>query len=116
MAWLKLVAVHSNAHTASRLAPFGPGKYRVDWLMRDRAERVCSKSWEVLAETVEGFEKLASTADSSLVAEVGDELFYEEPPVRRARGELLHVKLLVNFTPPSPSTPSLSRSGMARRT
>ncbi len=86
----------------------GPGKYRVDWLMRDRAERVCSSSWEVLAETVEGFEKLASTADSDMVAEVSDEVFYDEPPVRRGRGDLLHVKLLVNFTPPSPSSAGLS--------
>ncbi|MFN9085512.1 MAG: acetyltransferase, partial [Acidobacteriota bacterium] len=27
----------------------GEGKYRVDWLMRDRAERVCSNFWEVEA-------------------------------------------------------------------
>ncbi len=91
----------------------GPGKYRVDWLMRDRAERVCSSTWEVLAETVEGFEKLASTADSSMVTEVSDEIFYDEPPVRRARGDLLHIKLLVNFTPSSPSSPSLSPYDMS---
>jgi len=24
----------------------GEGKYHVDWLMRDRAERVCSHSWD----------------------------------------------------------------------
>ena len=27
----------------------GEGKYHVDWLMRDRAERVCSSNWEVEA-------------------------------------------------------------------
>ena len=25
----------------------GEGKYKVEWLMRDRTERVCSSSWEV---------------------------------------------------------------------
>src|ERR1044071_5752633 len=25
----------------------GEGKYHVDWLMRDRAERICSSNWEV---------------------------------------------------------------------
>src|SRR3954465_5946549 len=27
----------------------GEGKYHVDWLMRDRAERICSSNWEVEA-------------------------------------------------------------------
>ena len=27
----------------------GEGKYHVDWLMRDRAERICSSNWEIEA-------------------------------------------------------------------
>ena len=85
----------------------GPGRYRVDWLMRDRAERVCARSWEVAAETPEGFEKLGASPLEGLIAEVDEETFYEEPPVRRAPGNLLRVKLLVNFSPEDLSDPSL---------
>jgi hypothetical protein len=77
----------------------GPGRYKVSWLMRDRAERVCASSWEIRAETLEGFEKLAASPESSKISESTDEIFVEDPPIRRAAGKLLHVKLMVSFSP-----------------
>lgn len=77
----------------------GPGRYKVNWLMRDQAERVCASHWEIAAETVEEFEKLATTPTTSLAAPFSEEIFYDEPPVMRPRGKLRHVKLMINFTP-----------------
>jgi len=77
----------------------GPGRYKVSWLMRDRAERVCAHSWEVRAETVEGFEKLAASPPAAKINEWSEEIFVDDPPVRRESGRLLHVKLMVSFSP-----------------
>jgi hypothetical protein len=81
----------------------GPGRYRVDWLMRDRAERVCSAHWEIETAATEEFEELAATPMANTVGSRRDDVFLEEPPVQRAAVQsLLHVKLLVNFTPTDP--------------
>lgn len=77
----------------------GPGKYKIDWLMRDQTEKVCASSWEVAAETVEGFEKLATNPGESRVSAFSDEVFADDPPVMRPRAALRHVKLMINFTP-----------------
>lgn len=78
----------------------GEGKYHIDWLMRDRTERVCSFYWDLDASLP------AKDRDVSLVLPPGHaeaselEQFKEEPPVERAQGELpLDVKVLVNFAP-----------------
>jgi hypothetical protein len=81
----------------------GPGHYRVDWLMRDRAERVCSAHWEVETSATDEFEELAATPMANTIGSRRGDVFLEEPPVRRAAVQsLLHVKLLVNFTPTDP--------------
>jgi hypothetical protein len=77
----------------------GPGLYKVSWLMRDRAEKVCAHAWEVRAETLEGFEKLAASPEAARISEWSDEIFVDDPPIRRAAGKLLHVKLMVSFSP-----------------
>ncbi|MDA0205434.1 MAG: hypothetical protein O3A53_05815 [Acidobacteria bacterium] len=77
----------------------GPGKYKINWLMRDRVEKVCASNWEVAAETVEEFEKLASNPSASLVTAFSNEVFADEPPVMRPREALRHVKLIINFAP-----------------
>lgn len=81
----------------------GPGRYRVDWLMRDRSERVCSAHWDIQTSSSEEFEELAATPMANAVGSRRDDVFLEEPPVQRAAVQsLLHVKLLVNFTPTDP--------------
>ena len=78
----------------------GEGKYHVDWLMRDRSERVCSFYWDVDA--------ALATRDSQLALEIAPgtiqgsdrEPFREEPPVARTdRDGPLNVKVMVNFAP-----------------
>ena len=81
----------------------GPGRYRVEWLMRNRAERVCAKNWEIETNTAENLDALAATRGAFTVAPRDPDLFSDEPPVMRsATVDLLHVKILINFTPSDP--------------
>ena len=86
----------------------GEGKYHIDWLMRDRAERVCSSSWDVDA-SVSARDKqgdLSVAANSILASD--NELFKEEPPVRREGLDgMLNVKVMVNFAPQHASSATL---------
>ncbi len=86
----------------------GAGRYRVDWLMRDQGEKVCSAHWEIECSVPGLIEQQAGTRQPFTVGPNELELFLEEPPVQREQGdEPLHVKLLVNFTPTDSSEVSL---------
>lgn len=90
----------------------GPGRYKVSWLMRDRAERVCASSWEVEARDIDPISGLAAAPDEPKADAVKEEIFAEEPPIRRARGRLLHAKLVVSFTPMDATKVKLSEYDM----
>jgi hypothetical protein len=78
----------------------GEGKYKVDWLMRDRSERVCSSFWdaEAVLPTKDKDVQLALTPGS--IAAGDSEPFREEPPVERNPVDgPLNVKVMVNFAP-----------------
>jgi hypothetical protein len=78
----------------------GEGRYHVDWLMRDRTERVCSSYWDTEAELPPKDKQLAMTLAPDAVQPAETEPFKEEPPVERLQNELpLNVKILVNFAP-----------------
>jgi hypothetical protein len=81
----------------------GPGRYKVDWLLRDRAERVCSSHWEMEAKLDADNKDLPLTMPPNTIAQRTQEPFGEQPPVERAPADrLLHVKILVNFSPTNP--------------
>ncbi len=86
----------------------GPGRYRVQWLMRNRAERLCSHTWEIEADGPAGFSGLAATPKAHVIEEFVEEAFLEEPPVRRDSGPLLHLKILVSFSPVNPAKVGLN--------
>jgi hypothetical protein len=78
----------------------GEGHYHVDWMMRDRAERVCSSYWDTEADLPAKDKQLVLTLGPNAVEPAETEPFKEEPPVERLQGEPpLNVKLLVNFAP-----------------
>jgi hypothetical protein len=78
----------------------GEGKYKVDWLMRDRAERVCSSSWKLEAELPVKDKEISMNLTPTVVSPTEMEQFREEPPVaREGDGGLLNVKVMVNFAP-----------------
>jgi len=86
----------------------GEGRYHVDWLMRDRADRLCSFYWEAEALLAAKDRQLGMTIPPETVEAADAEPFREEPPVERAQGEPpLNVKILLNFAPPDASSPVL---------
>ena len=78
----------------------GEGVYHVDWLMRDRTERVCSDNWDVEA-ALPAKEKTIEVALAPGEIQGSDtEPFKEEPPVSRVQDSPpLNVKVLINFAP-----------------
>jgi hypothetical protein len=78
----------------------GEGKYHIDWLMRDRAERVCSYNWEAEANLPAKDKQIALDIAPSVVQAAETEPFKQEPPVERVPQEgPLNVKVIVNFAP-----------------
>ncbi len=81
----------------------GEGKYRVDWLMRDRAERVCSNYWEVEATLTTKESQMAMVIPPKSVRAADQESFKDEPPIERASAEeAVNVKVLLNYAPQNP--------------
>lgn len=78
----------------------GEGDYHVDWLMRDRIERVCSSNWDVTAALSGRDQTVKLTIGRDRVEASDQEFFKEEPPVARLNPDsALKVKILVNFAP-----------------
>jgi len=78
----------------------GEGKYHIDWLMRDRAERVCSFHWDAEAALPPRDRQIALDIATGAVQPLDTETFKPEPPVERDHGASpLKVKVIVNFAP-----------------
>jgi hypothetical protein len=86
----------------------GEGKYHVDWLMRDRAERMCSFHWDSEASLAPRDKQMTLDIASGAVQAVDPELFKQEPPVQREpKAEPLNVKVMVNFAPQDANSAAL---------
>ena len=86
----------------------GEGSYHVDWLMRDRYERVCSSSWDSDATLGSRDRPMSLAIAPEAIQRANGEEFKEEPPVQRASTEPpLNVKVLVNFAPQNSLSPAL---------
>ncbi len=78
----------------------GEGKYKVEWLMRDRTERVCSSFWEVESSLPLKDKQVALSLGQGAIHQSEREQFKDEPPIQRVVEEApLNVKVLVNFAP-----------------
>jgi hypothetical protein len=78
----------------------GEGKYHIDWLMRDRTERVCSFHWDAEAALPPRDRQIALEIAAGAVRPFDPESFKPEPPVARDHGgSPLKVKVIVNFAP-----------------
>jgi hypothetical protein len=78
----------------------GEGEYHVDWMMRDRSERVCSFFWDSTASLSQKDKDIALHILMGSVEGADREPFREEPPVSRdTRNNPLNVKVMVNFAP-----------------
>ncbi len=79
----------------------GPGRYSVDWLMRNLQGRVCSSHWTMRAPKPAYEGRLAASAPPNMIAPYREDTFDEEPPVARGAGPSagLHLRLLLNLAP-----------------
>jgi hypothetical protein len=78
----------------------GEGKYHVDWLMRDRAERVCSAYWDIDANIPPKDRPVTLDIQPNAILSADTEPFKDEPPVARDKDAApLNVKVIVNFAP-----------------
>jgi hypothetical protein len=78
----------------------GEGDYHVDWMMRDRIERVCSSSWDIKAALQPKDQGMKLPIAPNAIEASDREFFKEEPPVTRVESEkALKVKILINFAP-----------------
>jgi hypothetical protein len=82
----------------------GEGKYHVDWLMRDRTERVCSAFWDIDANLTARDKTVNLDIQPSAVRAAELEPFKDEPPIERGThaataGPPLNVKVIMNFAP-----------------
>ncbi len=86
----------------------GEGNYKVDWLMRDRAERVCANFWDAEAQLPQKDKNLVLTAETGAIMASEREEFTDEPMAERKPGDGdLRVKVLVNFAPQNSNASTL---------
>jgi len=86
----------------------GEGKYHVDWLMRDRAERMCSFHWDSEASLPSKDKQMTLDIPAGTVQAVDPEVFKQEPPIQReAKPAPLNVKVMVNFAPQDANSSAL---------
>jgi hypothetical protein len=78
----------------------GEGNYHVDWLMRDRLQRVCSSYWDMEAVLAPKDRDMKLEMPADTIEAFHQEQFTEEPPVPRILNKTpLKIKVLVNFAP-----------------
>ena len=86
----------------------GEGKYKVEWLMRDRTERVCAAQWSLEAALPEKDKQIQLALRTGEIRASDREQFREEPPVARSSEEPpLNVKMLINFAPQNAKSSTL---------
>lgn len=89
----------------------GEGVYQVDWLMRDRAERVCASFWRAEALLAAREKDLALSLPPSSVAPADEDEFADEQPGEKDyTSSPLAVKVLVNFAPQNSGAATLQRA------
>ena len=86
----------------------GEGKYHISWLMRDRAERICSFDWDIEASLPYRDRQMALDIPAGAVRATEKEPFKQEPPVEREQGDgPLSIKVIVNFAPQDSTSAAL---------
>ncbi len=90
----------------------GEGAYHVDWLMRDRAEHLCSYAWDLDAELPPKDKPIPLFITAEQVTESSPHPFINDVVREQAAAaqDNLTVKLLVNFAPQEANSAALQRS------
>ena len=77
----------------------GPGRYKVDWLVRNIAEHVCAAHWEIEAKPEGDLDGLRMALAADQVAAHHQDPFVDQAPLPSDRPRGLHIALLANFSP-----------------
>ncbi|MEO8595920.1 MAG: acetyltransferase [Candidatus Solibacter sp.] len=87
----------------------GEGKYHIDWLMRDRSDRICSFNWDTEASLPGRDKQIALDIAPSAVQAADTEPFKLEPAIasREVAPDALNVKVMINFAPQDSLSASL---------
>ena len=92
----------------------GEGAYRVDWLVRDRAERVCASFWRTEASLSAKEKDVTLRIPAGTVVPADEDEFADEPPAEKDYGaNALSVKVLVNFAPQNSAASALQPADTA---
>jgi hypothetical protein len=91
----------------------GPGKYRVDFFLRDARERICSLHWDVHAKAGREEQDGFGLAPGVVQASPGD-LFDPEPPVTGRQAGGLHAMVMVNLAPQNDAQTVLEDTDLER--
>ena len=85
----------------------GEGKYHIDWLMRDRAERFCAVSWDLDTKLNPKDSQLKQWIPQALVQPRAQLFEAEEPVIRASEDGLPRFSIIVNLDPADPSAASI---------
>jgi hypothetical protein len=96
--------------TLSGTFDVGEGKYHVDFLMKDRDERVCTFFWDSTAELSGRDKEIQMGIEANTPDATSTEQFKADPPVQRTSETSLNVKILVNFGPQNQNSSALRPS------
>ena len=92
------------------IVDIGEGKYHVDWMMRDRSERICSSNWDLDAELAAKDKPISLFLGPNSITETAAEPFINDVTPMETQEGGLNLKLLVNFAPQSSESSELQRS------
>jgi hypothetical protein len=89
----------------------GEGSYHIDWLMRDRQERICSSNWTMDAAMPAKDKPMPLFIGPNQISESQPEPFVNDVsrPQHATEGNL-NLKLLVNFAPQDAQSAAMQRS------
>jgi hypothetical protein len=86
----------------------GEGDYQVDWLIRDREERVCSAFWRVSARMPVRAREISAGLQPGSVSSREIDPFLEQEAARADPRQRLSVSVLLNAGPRTPGAASVS--------
>lgn len=108
---IRVPAIEENAKGDAYLQgsfDVGEGKYKVEWILRDRTEKYCAQFWDIEAELPAKDKSLNLELAAGQIDASPNDQFGEEPPVERQAEDVpLNVKVLVNFAPQNAFSASL---------
>ena len=77
----------------------GPGRYEIDWMMRERGGRACSSHWNLDVKVGSRGRKLPLTVRENMVTRSLKSPFADEPPRELRAGLSVRLKILLNVSP-----------------